>query len=98
MNDLNRMTIPALQEWWERYVCPGCMSARREPARVCANPWHTIPAVTYACVESAFSPLSIPVAELQQAGLLGLPAVSKYGQVWTLTASRPGRPSEAGYV
>lgn len=97
MNDLRRMTTPALQDWWERYVCPACMSADRETHTRCPDPWHAEPAVTYACAASSLSPLSIPVAELQREGLLGKPLVRKYGRIWTLTSTPPPR-APAAYV
>lgn len=89
MNDLNQMTTPVLQDWWERYVCPTCMSKDRDSAGLCLNSWHTVAAVTYECPGSAFSPLSIPVAELQQVGLLDARQVAKYGLTWTRATSRP---------
>ncbi len=87
MNDLNDMTTPVLQDWWERYVCPACMSKHRQPAGICAHEWHLVPAATFECAGSAFSPLSIPVAELQQAGSLSSGAVAKYGHTWTRSAA-----------
>ena len=52
MNDLNRMTMPVLQDWWELYVCPACMSKHRDTAGVCTNPWHSVPAVSFECYQS----------------------------------------------
>ncbi|WP_210481733.1 hypothetical protein [Naasia sp. SYSU D00948] len=98
MNDLKQMTTPVLQDWWERYTCPACMSKSREIAGFCGNPWHTIPAVTYECEGSSFSPLSIPVAELQQAGLLGRCAVPKYGLVWTKSTGPARSRRVLGFV
>ncbi|WP_210481322.1 hypothetical protein [Naasia sp. SYSU D00948] len=99
MNDLNQMTTQVLQDWWERYVCPSCLSKHRDAAGICGNPWHSVPAVTYECAGSAFSPLSIPVTELQQVGPLGAPTVAKYGLVWTPAAigRRPERKT-LGFV
>ncbi len=97
MNDLNQMTTPALQDWWERYTCPACMSKNREIAGACTDPWHSIPAVTFECEGSAFSPLSIPVTELQQVGLLG-DRVAKYGLVWTKSATPSKRREPTGIV
>jgi hypothetical protein len=96
MNDLNAMTTPVLQDWWERYVCPACMSKHRDAAS-CSDRWHSIPAITYECRGSAFSPLSIPVAELQQGGLLGARSVAKYGLEWTQTDT-PVRVRALGFV
>ncbi len=98
MNDLNQMTTPVLQDWWERYVCPSCLSKHRESPGICANPWHSVPAVTYECEGSAFSPLSIPVAELQQAGLVEACSVAKYGLVWTRSRGEARRPVPRGFV
>ncbi len=98
MNDLNQMSTPVLQDWWERYVCPGCMSKHRDSLGQCAHPWHSVPAVTYECAGSAFSPLSIPVTELQQAGLLEATCVAKYGQIWTRSSGPRKRPEPLGLV
>ncbi len=98
MNDGTQMTTPVLQDWWERYVCPTCMSKHRETIGSCGDAWHAVPAVTYECTGCAFSPLSIPVAELQQGGLLESRFLGKYGQVWTRSAMQP-RPRRAlGFV
>ncbi len=91
MNDLNQMTTPVLQDWWERYVCPACLSKHRDSAGGCAHPWHSVPAVTFECEGSSFYPLSIPVTELQQAGLTEAPSVAKYGHTWSRVA-HPTRP------
>ncbi|WP_210505895.1 hypothetical protein [Naasia sp. SYSU D00057] len=98
MNDGNQMMTPVLQDWWERYVCPSCMSKERTGAGLCANEWHAVPAVLYECAASAFSPLSIPVADLQQAGLLGARHVAMYGFTWTRSRPRPQRPPVLGFV
>ena len=98
MYDLNQMTDPALQDWWERYVCPTCMSKQRNGWGLCADSWHAIPAVTYECPKSSLSPLSIPVTELQQAGLLGRLPVRKYGRTWTPAAAVARRPAALGYA
>ncbi len=98
MNDLNQMTTPVLQDWWERYVCPACMSKNRDTAELCTDPWHSVPALTYECAGSAFSPLSIPIAELQQAGLLEARTVPKYGQEWTRSTARLHHPKLLGFV
>jgi hypothetical protein len=98
MNDLTQMTTPALQDWWERYTCPGCMSKHRDVAGVCPDAWHSIPAETYECKGSAFSPLSIPVEELKQVGQVGAPSVAKYGLVWTLVAGSARRPKTLQFV
>jgi hypothetical protein len=83
MDDLNQMSNPLLQDWWERYVCPACMSKERSGRDSCAHSWHSVPAVTYTCPESSFSPLSIPVDELQLEGRAERPAFAKYGRTWT---------------
>jgi hypothetical protein len=98
MNDLNQMTTPVLQDWWERYVCPACMSKTRDTAGLCTHPWHSVPALTFECSGSAFSPLSIPVAELQQAGLLEASTVPKYGQEWRRATDRLRAPRPLGFV
>jgi len=98
MNDLNQMTTPVLQDWWERYVCPACMSKDRDTAGHCTDPWHSVPALTYECPGSAFSPLSIPIAELQQAGLLEASTVAKYGLEWRRSTARARQPRLLGFV
>jgi hypothetical protein len=98
MNDLNQMTTPVLQDWWERYVCPACLSKHRDSAGACANAWHAVPAVTFECAGSAFSPLSIPVAELQQAGLIEAPSVPKYGHLWSRVTGHHARRGNLGAV
>jgi hypothetical protein len=98
MNDLNQLTTPVLQDWWERYVCPGCMSKRREGPGICTNGWHAVPALTFECAGSAFSPLSIPVAELSQDEAFGSRQVAKYGHVWTRSAVQGGQPEVPGFV
>lgn len=98
MNDLTQMTTPVLQDWWERYVCPACMSKDRDTAGLCSHPWHAVPAVTFECPGSAFSPLSIPVADLQQAGLLGSRHVAMYGHTWTRSIPRRHSPVALGFV
>ncbi len=98
MNDLNQMTTPVLQDWWERYVCPACMSKNRDTPGLCTDAWHSVPALTFECPGSAFSPLSIPVAELQQSGLLGARTVAKYGLEWTRATARLQHPRVLGFV
>jgi hypothetical protein len=98
MNDLNQMTTPVLQDWWDRYVCPACMSKRRETTGLCLDPWHSIAAVTYECAGSAFSPLSIPVTELRQEELQGERPVEKYGHQWTRSAAGPRRRTQLSVV
>jgi hypothetical protein len=98
MNDLNQMSTPVLQDWWERYVCPTCMSKHRHTEEPCDHPWHGVPAVLYECPGSAFSPLSIPVTELREAGLLGAPVVSMYGHTWTRSRRRRRPPKRLGFV
>jgi hypothetical protein len=98
MNDLNQMTTPVLQDWWERYVCPVCMSKERDAAGICADPWHSVPAVLYECAGSAFSPLSVPVTDLQQAGLLGARYVHMYGFTWTRSRPRAHATRPLGFV
>jgi hypothetical protein len=98
MNGLDEMSTPMLQDWWERYVCPACMSTTREARGLCRNAWHSVRAVTYECAGSAVSPLSIPVAELQRAGLLGTPLLPKYGRMWHSTVTPPRRSVITGYV
>jgi hypothetical protein len=98
MNGLDEMTTPVLQDWWEHYVCPECMSTTRESAHVCSNSWHTVEAVTFECPGSAVSPLSIPIAELERAGVAGTGELRKYGRLWVTAPSRLRRRLVASYV
>jgi hypothetical protein len=98
MHDLNRLSTPVLQDWWERYVCPACMSQARESWGLCADDWHTVPAVTFECSRSAFSPISIPVGELQREGLEREATVARYGRVWTRSATVSKRRGTLEYV
>ena len=97
MYDLNTMSTPVLQDWWAHYVCPACMSQEREDWGRCAHRWHAVPAVTYECPGSSCSPLSIPVAELQRAGLTDKSLVTKYGRMWTPAPHVAKRPSALSY-
>jgi hypothetical protein len=92
MNDLNQLTTPVLQDWWEHYTCPACMSRQRESWGRCDDRWHSVPAVTYECDASSFSPLSIPVAELKRLQLTGTSLVAKYGRLWKPAARVAKRP------
>jgi hypothetical protein len=98
MNDLNKLSTPVLQDWWEHYVCPTCMSQEREAWGLCSNRWHTVPAVTYECPGSAFSPLSIPEAELQPTAPAEEESVAKYGRVWTRASRLAKRHGTLAYV
>jgi len=98
MDDLNELTTPVLQDWWERYVCPTCMSRERESRGLCADRWHSVPAVTYECPASAFSPLSIPEAELQGVASAEKATVAKYGRVWTRSNGMGKRRLSPAYV
>lgn len=98
MNGLDEMSTPMLQDWWEHYVCPACMSTEREARGLCSHVWHSISAVTYECASSAVSPISIPVADLQRAGLLGIPLLQKYGRMWRPTPAHPRHAAVTGYV
>src|SRR3954452_9729887 len=81
MNDLRKLSTPVLQDWWEHYVCPTCMSQEREDWGLCADRWHSVPAVTYECPGSSFSPLSIPETELQRSDPSEKASVGKSGRV-----------------
>jgi hypothetical protein len=98
MYDLNRMSTPVLQDWWEHYVCPTCMSKDREGYGLCADRWHAVPAVAYECPGSAFSPISIPVTELEKAGSAGDSSVAKYGRIWTRLTAMARRRGTLEYV
>ena len=97
MNDLKKLSTPVLQDWWEHYVCPTCMSQEREDLGGCGNRWHSVAAVTYECTGSAFSPLSIPVDELAHVGTPGK-VVAKYGRTWTRAAAAAPRRRVLQYV
>jgi hypothetical protein len=98
MNDLRKLSTPVLQDWWEHYVCPTCMSQEREGWGLCADRWHSVPAVTYECPGSAFSPLSIPEAELQRSDSPEPATVAKYGRVWTPSSVMSRRHGILSYV